>query len=73
MKQSKSNGFGVTSMVTALVGLFIFDILLGTTLGIIAIVFGAIGLSKKQKYSIVGLTIGIINCVIGLLTLIGLT
>jgi len=55
----KSGGFGTTALVCGLVGIFLFGIVLGP----LAIIFGGIGISKKQKYSVAGLVLGIISII----------
>ncbi|MFA5781374.1 MAG: DUF4190 domain-containing protein, partial [Bacteroidales bacterium] len=72
----KTNGSALTGFILSLVGLFLF----GFILGVLAIIFSAIGLGKIKKDSskwkgkglaIAGLIIGIID-IIGWLILIAL-
>ena len=60
------NGFGVASMIS----LGIIGIILGIPLGILAIIFGAIGMSRKEKYAKAGFVMGIIDLVLGILLVI---
>jgi len=65
MKEIKSKevlikgGMGTTSLVCGIVGIFLFGIVLGP----LAIIFGGVGISKKQKYSVAGLVLGIISVI----------
>jgi hypothetical protein len=56
----KKNGLAVAGFIASLVGLFIFGIILG----ILAIIFGAIGLeSQRRGLAIAALIIGIVDIV----------
>ena len=57
MAQKEENGFGIAGLTLSIVGLFIF----GPFFGTLGIIFSAIGMGKNQKYSKVGLVIGIID------------
>lgn len=61
-KIKKVNGVaGVVSLVTGILGMLTFPLVFSTT----AIISGAIGLSKNQKFSVAGLVLGIIGWVFG--------
>ena len=55
-----NSGFGITALVTGIVGAFIF----GLILGVIAIIFGAISIKRSEKrkgFGIAGLILGILD------------
>lgn len=58
---ANSNALGVSSLVLGIIGLFIA----GIPLGLLAIIFGAIGMSRKQRFSKAGFVLGIIDVVLG--------
>jgi hypothetical protein len=43
--QSRSNGMAIAALVCGIVGLFIFEVILG----VLAIIFGGIGLSRANR------------------------
>jgi Domain of unknown function (DUF4190) len=61
-----SNGLAIASLVCGIIGIFIFNIILGP----LAIIFGGIGLSRANRgagrrgLSIAGITLGIIDVVL---------
>lgn len=59
MKQEikESNGYGVSALILGIIGLYFFSFVLGT----LAIIFGAIGMKNRQKYSKAGLILGIMD------------
>ncbi len=57
--KKESNGFGITALACGIVGFFVFQIVLG----VLAIIFGAIGMGKEQKYATAGLVWGIVDVV----------
>ena len=73
-----SNGFGVTALVTGIVGLVLFWVPgLGVLLGILATVFGGVGVNAANKgkannkgMSIAGLVMGILIVAGAVITLI---
>jgi len=58
---AKSNGFGIASFVLGIAGLFIA----GIPLGLLAIIFGAIGMNKNQRLSKAGFVLGVVDVVLG--------
>ena len=56
-KQKVKGSMGTSSLVCGLVGLFLFPF----PLSILAVIFGAIGRGRNEKYANAGLTIGIIS------------
>jgi len=52
-----SNAYGIAGLTLGIIGFFIG----GPLLGIPGIVFSAIGLAKKQKYSAAGLVLSILD------------
>ena len=63
-KEPEQKGFSIASMVLGIVGIFVAPI----PCGILAIVFGAIGLKKGGKgFAIAGLVLGIVDIVLGLI------
>ena len=68
MKKQEQNqgGFGTASLVLGIMGLIIFPIFFST----LAIIFGAIGMGKNQKYSKEGFTLGIFGLVLWMIILI---
>jgi len=68
INEKKKGGFGIASLVLGILGLFVG----GIPLGILAIIFGAVGLSKNQKFSLAGLILGIIDFVVGLIIVIAM-
>lgn len=64
----QQNGFGITSLVTGIVGLpFMFACGSGIILSVIAIVFGALGMKKAKEgqasrgMAVAGLVLGIVG------------
>ena len=57
----ETNGLATASMVCGIIGLLVFGIILGP----LAIIFGAIGMSKepKRNQAITGLVLGVIDIV----------
>lgn len=62
------NVWGIVSIILAIIGFFFAGIILG----ILAIIFGVIGLSKDDKkvYAKIGIILGIIVLIIGIIVLI---
>jgi hypothetical protein len=58
-KKSTITGAGVASLVTGILGLFVFSIILGP----IALVLGVIASDKKDKLGRAGLILGIIDII----------
>ncbi len=62
-RQSRTNGFAVAGLVVAIVGIFLFDIILGP----LGIVFGAIGWSRANRgeggkgISIAAVVLGVVD------------
>lgn len=66
---SGSNGWGIASFCCAILGLLVAAV----PMGILAIIFGAIGLGQAKKgLAIAGLTIGIVDVVLGLIIIAAL-
>ena len=61
VKELETGGFGTASLVTGILGLLMFPFVLS----VLAIIFGAIARSKRQRYGTAGLTLGIIGLVWG--------
>jgi len=59
----RNNSFGITALVLGICGIFFLPILLG----ILAIIFGSIGISRNQKYAKAGLILGILDLIIGII------
>ncbi len=57
--ERKENSFGVAALVIGIVGLVFMPVILG----ILAVIFGAIGMNKEQKYAKAGFILGIIDIV----------
>lgn len=63
----ENNTFGKVSLILGIIGTILFPLVLST----LAIIFGAIGMNKGQKYSQAGLILGIIGwCIMILLVII---
>ena len=62
MKRQKLEncGYGVASLVLGIMGLIIAPIIFS----VLAVIFGAVGMGKNQRYSKAGLILGIIGVVI---------
>lgn len=56
-EQKVKGGFGTASLVLGIISL----VICGIPLGILAVIFGAIGINKNQKYSLAGLILGLIG------------
>jgi len=72
-QQAPGNGLAVTGLVLGIIGLvFFWTVWMGILLGILAIIFGAIGASKpvKRGMGIAGIVLGILAFVLGLWPLI---
>ena len=63
----QNNSFGVASLILGIIGILIVPYLCS----ILAIIFGGVGMNRKQKYSVAGLVLGIIGLFTGIM-LIGL-
>ena len=59
-KELHKGGMGTASLVCGIVGLLIAPFILST----LAIIFGAIGINRNEKYAKAGLILGIIGWVI---------
>jgi len=58
-KELESGSYGTASLVTGIIGLIFLPIIFSP----LAVIFGAIGIGKEQKFSKAGLTLGIMGCV----------
>lgn len=65
-QELQKGGFGTSSLVLGIIGLIIFPVIFST----LAIIFGAIGLHKDQKFAKAGLILGIVGWVIWIIMLI---
>lgn len=76
MPAKQGNGFGVAALVLGLVGLIIFswipgiNLFTGIPLGILALIFGIIALSKAKSRGGKGKGTGIAGVILGVLTII---
>ncbi len=59
-KELQTGGMGTAGLVCGILGLFLVPFVLN----ILAIIFGAIAIQRKQKYGQAGLTLGIIGLVL---------
>lgn len=64
-EENKKGVYGIVSLATAGIGLLFVPLLFGS----LAIIFGSIGLYKKDKFSLAGLIIGIVVFLIGFFNL----
>jgi len=55
--RKRAGGFGLAAYVCGIIGLFIFPFILST----LAIIFGAIGMSRHQKFAVAGLVLGMVG------------
>jgi len=53
--EKKDNTFGIVGLITGILGMLTLPLLFST----LAIIFSAVGLGKKQKYSMAGMIIGV--------------
>jgi uncharacterized membrane protein len=72
----RGNGFGVTALVLGLVGLLVFswfpvvNLFTGLPLGLMAIIFGLVGLGKARSRSGAGVGTGGFGLVLGIATIL---
>jgi|HigsolmetaAR203D_1030402.scaffolds.fasta_scaffold00024_46 hypothetical protein len=69
IQQAPGNGLAVTSLVLGIIGLVLFwTSWVGIILGLLAIIFGAIGAAKRVKrgMAIAGIVLGIIAFILSL-------
>lgn len=64
-EENKKGVYGIVSLATAGMGVLFVPLLFGS----IATIFGAVGMYRKEKFSLAGLIIGIVVFLIGFFNL----
>ena len=62
----EKGSYGTASLFLGIIGLFLFPLALST----LAIIFGAVGIGKKQRYAKAGLILGIIGVVFAIILIV---